>query len=95
MADGAWIAETRNDLVRSSRQLAASLEEYGFQTEGINPLFVYASHDRAGEIFEHLAARHILVRPFPDRKRNLRFGLCRDDDELARLAGALKEFGNG
>lgn len=87
-----WISDTVYRLQVDSENLSKVLENNGFVLEGINPLFVSAKHQKADEVFEFLAKKHILVRPFPGRKGYLRFGLCKNSGELERLEQALKDF---
>lgn len=91
--DKHWIDQTCSLLIEQSRQLAAMLSGYGFHIEGSTPLFVYAKHENAGDVFDHMAKHHILVRPFPERPNYLRFGLCKNDETLKRLETALKSYG--
>lgn len=93
-SDADWIKFTRKQLAETSRLLAATLDEHGCEVAGVNPLFVFVKHDHARDLFEHLAQNHILVRPFDHMPDYLRFGLCKDNVELARLQKALAEFNN-
>ncbi|MDJ0612256.1 MAG: threonine-phosphate decarboxylase CobD [Rhizobiaceae bacterium] len=94
MQDRSWIANTIRRLESDSDELCKLLKNNGFSVESRNPLFVSAFHQKAHEVFECLAREQILVRPFPDRKGYLRFGLCKDQAELDRLAKALRAFPN-
>ena len=95
LADENWRAQTQESLEESSQSLAKLLSQNAVEVLGINPLFVYARHKRAQELFEHLAQNQILVRCFPERPDYLRFGLCRGGAEQTRLAGVLKAFVDG
>ena len=92
LADSKWIQETRDELYIQSHSLADLLMETGWNVAGINPLFVFAENQNARAIYEHLASRQILVRPFDHTPNHLRFGLCGDDVQFARLKEALLEF---
>ena len=91
LQDTAWIGETRQWLEAASQQLADLLAGYGIEICGAHPLFVLAGHERAEEIAEGLAQRHILVRSFSGMPDRLRFGLCGSDEALQRLDAALSE----
>lgn len=90
LADNQWIENAKVDLLQASGNLMDLLSQSGFEIEGFNPLFIYAKHADAQNIFERLAGAHILVRNFPERQNCLRFGLCKSEIELARLKEALK-----
>jgi cobalamin biosynthetic protein CobC len=68
------------------------LQDNGLEIVGINGLFVLASHERAGPMYEALQRSRILVRPFPDKPGLVRFGLCAEDAQLRRLRLALQQF---
>ncbi len=88
--DDEWISRTRRDLNVASMAMADLLSRSGLDVCGVNPLFVFARHKRANSVFKHLAAQHILIRPFPDNLKFLRFGLHRQVADLNRLSEALK-----
>jgi cobalamin biosynthetic protein CobC len=52
-------------------------------------LFRLAGHEQADRIFERLGEAGILVRPFPDRPKWLRFGIPGREEDWRRLAQAL------
>ena len=89
--DTEWIAATRQRLRVAANALDAMLRRHGFDVRGDCPLFRLAEHEDAPAIFDRLARRGILVRPFEGQPRWLRFGLPRDADASARLDGALAE----
>ena len=89
-----WILQAVSRLQIDSESLAKVLENNGFVVEGVNPLFVSTKLGRSQDMFEFLAAKHVLVRPFPDREGYLRFGLCKNSGELERLEKALRAFSN-
>lgn len=89
LADEAWISQARADLRRSAERLDQVLSRRGFVPIGGCPLFRLIATDDAGLLFEQLARRHILTRPFAEQPRLLRFGLPADAAALARLDAAL------
>ncbi|MFZ1813762.1 MAG: threonine-phosphate decarboxylase CobD [Rhizobiaceae bacterium] len=91
MTDAGWIEQTRQWLHNQSLQVGEIVQRHGLKLEGRNGLFVLARTADGMEMYEKLARRHILVRPFPDRPGLLRFGIPGSDDGLARLSAALRE----
>lgn len=90
-ADREWIAATRARLPRDAAALDAILVRHGHQPIGACPLFRLIAVDDARALFERLARRAILTRPFDDQPRWLRIGLPADGDALARLDAALAD----
>ena len=88
-ADAEWISATRRRLGNEAAALDAMLIDKGFQPVGDCPLFRLLDVTDAHRLFEHLARRAILSRPFAERPRWLRLGLPADAAALARLAAAL------
>ena len=52
-------------------------------------LFYLVEHTAANTLYDRLARKHILTRVFADNPTWLRLGLCKNNDERARLAAAL------
>jgi cobalamin biosynthetic protein CobC len=69
--------------------LSGVLETAGLTIAGRTDLFTLVHHDRAGDLYDHLAKAHILVRRFDYQPCWLRFGLTPDQDADQRLAQAL------
>lgn len=90
-ADQGWIAATRARLLREASALDAVLGRHGHQPIGACPLFRLIAVDDARALFERLARRAILTRPFDDQPRWLRIGLPADGAALARLDAALAD----
>lgn len=90
-ADADWIAATRQRLPGEAAALDAMLARWGFQPAGACPLFRLIEADDAQALFERLARRAILTRPFADRRRWLRIGLPADAGARARLEAALAD----
>ncbi|MEC3909815.1 threonine-phosphate decarboxylase [Sphingobium sp. CR2-8] len=88
-ADHAWIAAMRTRLVAEAAALDASLRRTGLNPTGACPLFRLLEVDDAHLLFEKLARRSILTRPFADNRRWLRIGLPPDLAACARLEQAL------
>lgn len=87
--DEAWIADTQLWLKEQAGRLDAVLARHGLSPRGACPLFRLIEHDDAPAVFERLARRGILTRPFAANPRWLRFGLPGDDAALDRLDRAL------
>lgn len=90
-ADCDWIAATRSRLPRDAVALDAMLARRGHQPIGACPLFRLIEVPDARALFEQLAQRAILTRPFADQPHWLRIGLPADTEALARLAMALAD----
>ncbi|WP_235977447.1 aminotransferase class I/II-fold pyridoxal phosphate-dependent enzyme [Sandaracinobacteroides hominis] len=87
--DRAWADAARRRLKEQAAALDARLARHGLKAEGSCPLFRLVQDCPAGKIFLGLAGAGILVRPFADNPRWLRFGLPADDAALDRLDRAL------
>lgn len=90
-ADRDWIAAARQQLTDEAAALDAMLAGRGFQPIGACPLFRLIEVNYAQALFEHLARRAILTRPFADQPRWLRIGLPADAGARARLEAALAD----
>lgn len=88
-ADADWIAAARARLPVDAATLDAMLIRRGYRPIGACPLFRLIEVDDAHALFERLARRAILTRPFADQSRWLRLGLPADAAALARLEAAL------
>lgn len=89
--DAEWIAAMRQTLSERAAALDAVLEQRGFKALGACPLFRLIETRDAAALFEHLAARAILTRPFDYDPRWLRLGLPVDQAALDRLDKALAD----
>ena len=92
LADRAWAAATRAQLVQSALRLDAILVGAGFAIVGGTPLFRLARTRAAGELFNHLGRAGILVRRFAEEPTWLRFGLPAGEPCWKRLAAAMGGF---
>lgn len=90
LADDAWAAEMRLRLTDASHRLDRLLDDAGLGVVGGTPLFRLIDSPQAGALYEFLARRGILTRPFPARPGWLRFGL--PGPGAGRLAAALAAF---
>jgi cobalamin biosynthetic protein CobC len=90
-ADRDWIVATRRQLPAEADALGALLVRQGYRPTGDCPLFRLIEVDDAQALFERLARRAILTRPFADRPHWLRIGLPADADARARLEAALAD----
>ena len=87
--DREWADAARNRLNAQAAALDACLARHGLQAEGASPLFRLVRDCPAEQLFLTLARAGILVRPFADHPRWLRFGLPADASALQRLDRAL------
>lgn len=90
-SDEAWIAQARASLPARAAALDAVLARHGLQALGACPLFRLIEVDSAAALFDRLARRAILTRPFDYAPGWLRIGLHANDAELARLDAALRD----
>jgi len=90
-ADAGWVAAARRRLGEEAAALDAMLARRGHRPMGTCPLFRLIEVGDAHALFERLARRAILTRPFADQPRWLRLGLPADGSALARLEAALAD----
>ncbi|MEJ7926138.1 aminotransferase class I/II-fold pyridoxal phosphate-dependent enzyme [Sphingobium sp. AN641] len=88
-ADTMWIAAMRDRLAGEAAALDALLARHGLRARGACPLFRLIETPGAGALFERLAMRGILTRPFAYAPDWLRLGLPADDAARERLDAAL------
>jgi cobalamin biosynthetic protein CobC len=69
------------------------LRDGGLAIAGGTELFALVAHEKAANLFEHLARSHILVRKFDYAPDWLRIGLAADEQGDRKLASALASFG--
>lgn len=91
MADPRTVDRLRREIAARGRETRNAIADAGFTPQGDAGLFALVETLHAGAVFQALARRHILVRPFADPADWLRFGLVRNEGEAARLARALGE----
>lgn len=89
LSDREWQDETRARLSAAAVRLTGLLTARGFADRGGTDLFRLVEHPEAAEVWDRLGRAGILVRPFPDRPRLLRFGLPGNKAGFDRLAAAL------
>ncbi|MBV1687452.1 pyridoxal phosphate-dependent class II aminotransferase [Novosphingobium sp. G106] len=87
--DNEWIGGMRSRLRDEAAALDIMLKGHGLMPIGDCPLFRLIETDNGGALFERLARRSILTRPFADNPRWLRLGLPADERGLVRLDRAL------
>ncbi len=90
LADSDWLDAMGARLGKDQARLDALLERGRWRILGGTRLFRLAGHDDAGAAFERLIAAGILVRPFADEWKQLRFGIPGDENAWERLASALQ-----
>jgi len=94
LGDSAWVRAQRVRLALAAGTLERALKSAGLTVAGGTDLFRLVEGDDGARLFEHLAGRGILVRPF-EGGRHLRFGLPGNEREMDRLAAALIAFKSG
>jgi cobalamin biosynthetic protein CobC len=90
-SDEAWIAAMRERLAADAAALDAVLGRHGCDPVGECPLFRLISVRDGAALFDRLARRGILTRPFAYAPSWLRLGLPESDAGLARLDRALAD----
>ncbi len=88
--DQRWIENSRIHINQNSEDQAEVVEACGLQLIGNAGLFMEFEHENAAALHKALLKEHILVRPFSERPTRLRFGLCKNMEELERFALAIK-----
>lgn len=89
--DRAWIAAERDRLAAEAGELDAQLHARGYAVTGACPLFRLIECGDAGALFERLARRGILTRPFERQPGWLRLGLPGSRAALDRFTAALDD----
>lgn len=89
--DFAWVAATVRSLRQQARRLDDLLARHGMDGQGACPLFRLVTDIDAARLFDRLARRAILTRPFAARPDWLRVGLPADDEQIERLDRALAD----
>jgi cobalamin biosynthetic protein CobC len=89
--DGAWIAAMRERLATDAAALDTVLARHGFDPVGECPLFRLIAVRDGASLFDRLARRGILTRPFDYAPTWLRLGLPGSDEGLARLDRVLAD----
>lgn len=87
--DRPWIEQACEALACSATRLDALLARKGLRASGSCPLFRLVHAPHAPALFERLAQRHILTRPFAEHPDLLRIGLPADQAARDRLEQAL------
>jgi cobalamin biosynthetic protein CobC len=87
--DLAWQTAQRGRLAADAARLDRLIAAAGLRSCGGTALFRLIEMDNAEALFRHLAAAHILTRPFADNADRLRIGLPAREDQWARLTHAL------
>lgn len=87
--DRRWIEQAREALACSATKLDALLARKGLRAGGSCPLFRLIHVPDAPALFERLAQRHILTRPFAEYPGMLRIGLPADQAACDWLEQAL------
>ncbi|MGY6550301.1 MAG: aminotransferase class I/II-fold pyridoxal phosphate-dependent enzyme [Erythrobacter sp.] len=90
--DTAWQAAQRARLEAAGAGLDHALAKAGIPITAATPFFRTCRVTDAWALFDHLARRAILTRPFADDRTRLRLGLPADDAAARRLAAALSEW---
>lgn len=89
MRDAATIDGIRASIAERSAAMQRVLERAGLTIRGGTSLFFLIEHERAGDLYDALCRKHILVRPFDYAPDWLRIGLSPDAASDKRLGEAL------
>ncbi|UZW57614.1 aminotransferase class I/II-fold pyridoxal phosphate-dependent enzyme [Sphingobium sp. JS3065] len=89
--DRAWIERAIATLAEGAAQLDEVLARHGLAAQGACPLFRLIEVEDGPALFDRLARRAILTRPFAENGRWLRLGLPGDAAALTRLDRALAD----
>lgn len=92
LADVQWIAGMRRRLRADAAALDDILAGAGLTVSGGTDLFRLVTAPRAWMLYDHLGQRGILVRPFAEQARWLRFGLPGGTVGRERLRRALADW---
>lgn len=92
LADMGWIAGMRRRLRADAVALDEILNGAGLAVSGGTDLFRLAIAPRAWMLYDHLGQRGVLVRPFAEQARWLRFGLPGGTVGRERLRRALADW---
>ncbi|NKB51459.1 MAG: threonine-phosphate decarboxylase [Rhizobiaceae bacterium] len=92
MRDQTWQKRNFRKLTNAREKLAAVLEKHAIEVLGGTLLFALIRHDKAEELWAHLANAHILTRPFPGKTDWLRVGLPNGRSQFNKLDKALARF---
>ncbi|RMH94164.1 threonine-phosphate decarboxylase [Lysobacter pythonis] len=92
LRDVEWQASQRAWLRARSAELGEVLRRHRLTPTASSAYFHWRCDTRAAGLHDALCRRGILTRLF-ETPASLRFGLCADDGELARLDAALAELG--
>ena len=87
--DSAWVEATIAALRDRAARLDALLARHGLEGQGACPLFRLLTGVDAAGLFDRLARRAILTRPFEEQAGWLRLGLPGDEAAMVRLDRAL------
>lgn len=90
LKDTDWVFTARAQIKQNAEDQVEVIKACGLELIGNAGLFMEFEHTQASRIHEALCQDHIFVRSFVDRKTRLRFGLCKNMEELERLAWVLK-----
>jgi cobalamin biosynthetic protein CobC len=93
LLDKRWINRTRKRLTANRLAFEKVLKQMNFSVVGGTDLFVLLQIENARELYEYLASKQILARPFPGREDWLRLGIPGKKAVLNRIAKILAEFG--
>jgi cobalamin biosynthetic protein CobC len=92
LADDAWARAARVRLRAATARLDGMLLRMGLRVVGGTTLFRLIEHERARDLYEHLAQSGILARRFPADPAWLRFGMPGTDGDFERLRAALMDW---
>ncbi|MBB3951756.1 threonine-phosphate decarboxylase CobD [Aureimonas jatrophae] len=91
LEDGPGLEQLRRSIAQASAWTRRAIRNAGLEPTGDAALFTLVRHGRAPALFEALARRHVLVRPFAMEPDALRFGLCASGSEAESLGASLRD----
>ncbi len=91
LGDAQWASIMRLQIAQNAKDQVEVIEACDLKLIGSAGLFMEFDHPNAQKLHHVLLKEHILVRQFLNRKTRLRFGLCKNIEELERLAWVLKK----
>lgn len=92
LGNTAWQKRNLSKLVKTRAGLDEVFGKHHIEVLGGTALFALIRHDRAEQLWEHLASKRILTRSFPGKADWLRLGLPKGQPQLSRLDKALASF---
>jgi len=87
-----WQKQNLAKLTKAQANLETILKKHGITILGGTALFTLVQHNESEQLWNHLASKRILTRPFPGKPDWLRLGLPKGQPQMSRLDKALASF---